>query len=179
MKRSLGLALATIVSVVLGAAPAVAQQTSVDDAPGDASNHDLDITRVTVQNLDHSVVVKVRFVASVRGDLIVSLDPRQDRGLRMISEYDPVGHTDNFLLGRAFTDHRGGQDAVPCKGFRVRWSADEPTVTMRMPSHCLAGGDYGAVRFAALTEGASGGDADGAPQRPNGDVGSSAWVPRG
>jgi hypothetical protein len=178
MKRSLGLVLGTtLATVLLTTSPALAEQASIDDDAGDAANGGLDITSVTVRNLDHAVVAKVRFVASVRGDLIVSIDPRGDQGVRMVSEYRPVGHTNNLVIPGAFTD-RGPGDGVAgeCRGLRVRWSAEEPTATLRMPSRCLADGNYGAIRFAVLTE--RGADTDFAPETPRGD-GSSAWISRG
>jgi hypothetical protein len=48
---------------------------------------------------------------------------------------------------------------------------------MRMPSRCLQDGDYGAIRFSVLTEREA--DTDLAPERPNGTLRSSAWLPRG
>ncbi|GAA1141261.1 hypothetical protein [Nocardioides aquiterrae] len=92
-----------------------------------------------------------------------------------MSEYDPTGHTRNLVLDGAFTDRRVGEHAerVPCRGFRVRWSADEPTVRLVMPAACLDDGDYRAVRYAVLTERAS--DTDFAPDEQNG----SGWVKRG
>ena len=95
----------------------------------------------------------------------------------MISEYRPGGTTENFVLAGAFTDRGAGGRALQCRGFRVRWSDEEPVVTLRMPSRCLDDGDYGAIRFAVLTE--RGADVDFAPETPRGDVSVSAWVPRG
>jgi hypothetical protein len=95
----------------------------------------------------------------------------------MVSEYRSVGHTQNAVLPGAFTDRAAPADPPKCRAFRVSWSADEPRVTMRIPSRCLNGGDYGAIRFAVLTERRS--DTDWAPERPHGDVGPSPWVPRG
>ena len=48
---------------------------------------------------------------------------------------------------------------------------------LRMPSGCLHHGDFGAVRFAVLTEGArGGGDTDDAPDARRG---VTPWLPRG
>jgi hypothetical protein len=171
---------ATMVSAAcLVASPASAQQVTVHDASGDAANHGLDITSVRVRNLDHKIVTTVSFARSVRGDLIVSIDPRRATGIRLVSEYRPVGHTNNLVVAGAFTDkHQGGKTrVVKCKGFHVTWSPDTPTATLRLPAHCLHGGDYGAIRFGVLTE--RGSDSDYAPQTPSGDLGSSAWIPRG
>ena len=53
------------------------------------------------------------------------------------------------------------------------WSTDAPTARLVLPRACLNGGDYGAVRFAVLTE--RGADTDIAPGRSNG----SGWINRG
>src|SRR3954469_25476441 len=178
MKRSVPVVLATTaVALLLGAGPASAQSATVPDASGDATGPGLDITRVTVRNLDRAVVAKVRFVRAVRGEVIVSIDPRGATGLRLVSDHRPAGQDHNVVLSGAFTDHRTPAHTPRCPGFRVRWSEDEPTVTMRMPSRCLHGGDYGAIRFDVLTE-RSAGDTDFARGLPGGD-GSSPWVPRG
>ncbi len=176
MKRSpsavLGLLAAAL--VLIGAGPASAQQASIHDEAGDASGPGLDVTRVSVDNQDSAVVVTVRFVRSVRGDLVVSVDPRGGHGVRMISEYRPVGHTVDLVLGRAFRDHGGSSGEVRCPGLRVHWSAERPTVRLRLPSTCLAGGDYGAIKVDVLTERAGGADTDAAPE------GSGLeWVARG
>lgn len=175
MKRTFPLAIAAAsAALLLLAAPASAQQLTYDDPAGDASGPGLDITRSTVQNRDHAVVTTVHFVRSVRGDLIVSIDPRHGRGVRVVSEYDPVGHTKNFVLPVAFTDRStGGGHRVRCPGLRVHWSVERPLARLRLPSSCLAGGDYGAVRQAVLTE--RGSDTDYAPEGDD----ASAWVPRG
>lgn len=174
MKRLLSGAVA-LTAIVLSAAPGSAAHLTLDDPAGNASGRGLDVTSATLRNLGHRVVVDVEFVRSVRGDLIISIDPRHDRGLRLISEYDPTGHTRSFVLDGAFTDRHVGEhaDRIPCRGFRVRWSADEPTVRLTMPATCLDDGDYRAVRYAVLTE--RGSDTDYAP----GEQGSSDWVKRG
>ena len=164
-----------LTAIVLSAAPASAAHLTLDDPSGDASGRGLDVTSATLRNLGHRVVVDVGFVRSVRGDLIVSVDPRHARGLRLISEYRPTGHTRSFVLDGAFGDGHVGEHAerVPCRGFRVRWSADQPTVRLTMPAACLHDGDYAAVRYAVLTE--RGSDTDYAPDEAN----SSDWVKRG
>ena len=173
---------AAVAALVLAATPATAQQTTISDPAGDAANHGFDIVRTTVHNRDHGIVVRVRFTRSVRGDLIVSVDRRKASGLRLVSEYRPLAHTENLVLGGAFTDKRpqgdeSGPKVVDCPGFRVRWSADRPVARLRMPSRCLADGDYGAVRVSVLTE--RGSDADYAPGTSEGEIGTSDWVPRG
>jgi hypothetical protein len=59
----------------------------------------------------------------------------------------------------------------------VSWDADTDVAKLRMPAHCLAGGEYGAVRFALLTELTD--DTDYAPETAGGSITSTDWVPRG
>lgn len=178
MKRLLSGAVA-LCAIVLSAAPASAAHLTLDDPAGDRQGRGgLDITNATLRNLGHRVVVDVGFVRSVRGDLIVSVDPRHARGVRLVSQYDPVGHTRNFVLAGSFSDLGDrtavrGQQRVRCHGFRVRWSPDEPSVRLTMPATCLDDGDYSAVRYAVLTERSS--DTDFAPEGAS----STGWVPRG
>ncbi|MGH3348495.1 MAG: hypothetical protein ACRDO4_16055 [Nocardioides sp.] len=167
-------ACAAVLSLGL-AAPAMAAVGSIDDPTGDASATGLDITRATLDNRDRSIMVRVRFDAAKRGDLIVSVDPRGARGLRLVSQYRPAGTTKNFVLKGAFTDKNTGGDVVDCDGFRVRWNADTERARLTLPSSCLRGGDYGAVRFTVLTERPRGGDEDIAPD----EAASSGWIARG
>jgi hypothetical protein len=172
------LVVATVAGLTLVSSPALAAQATVEDQAGDAIDDGLDITSVRVRNLDYAVVAEVRFVDTVRGDLIVSIDPRKARGLRLVSKYRPGGHTRNTVLTGAFSDRQsdGVENTVlRCKGFRVSWSTDEPLARLRIPARCLHRGNYGAIRFAALTEGAVE-DTDYAPDT---STGVSDWVPRG
>ena len=165
-----------LVAMLVGVAPAHAAFDRVDDPAGDADAPGLDITGAVLRNRDDEVVVRVRFVEVVRGDLVVSVDPRGKRGVRLISERRGDGsHRDHVLPG-AFSDRSGGDDAagVDCPGYRVRWSETRSTATLRLPSTCLRGGDYGAVRFAVLTE--RGADADFAPDNRRMVTG---WTARG
>jgi hypothetical protein len=168
-----GVALATLAL----AAPAVAAVGTLTDPTGDATSKGLDVTRAQLDNRDRSIVVRVRFDQAHRGDLVVSIDPRGARGLRLISQYRPNGTTKSFVVRGAFTDPgTGGGGIVDCDGFRVRWNDDTDRARLRLPSTCLQDGDYGAVRFAVLTEEAgAGGDSDWVPQ----DEGSSGWIARG
>jgi len=174
MSMHLGTRLLAACAAVLSlglAAPAVAAVGSMDDPAGDASGTGLDVTRATLDNRDRSIVVKVRFDSAQRGDLIVSVDPRGARGLRLVSEYRPAGTTTNYVVQGAFTDKEGGGGVVDCDGIRVRWNSDTERARLTLPSSCLRGGDYGAVRFAVLTETPSGGDVDLAR--------GSGWIARG
>ena len=166
----------TIAASLLSTAPVHAQALSITDEAGDTSGRGLDITAATVRNRDHRIVAEVTFDRARAGDLVVSVDRRGGRGLRMVSRYRPDGTTRNLVLSGAFTD-RGPGRRVACSGFRVRWDTEAETATLRLPARCLNRGNYGAVRFAVLTEPArGGGDVDYAPDT---ESGSSAWIPRG
>lgn len=172
-----GTALAAALTMVVLAAPsASAQRVAITDPAGDGANAGLDIVRAAVDNRDDRVVARVRFVEDVRGDLIVSIDRRRGTGLRLVSEHRPDGPTTNSVVVGAFTDRPAEErgQVVDCPGFRVRWLEDRPVARMVLPSSCWHGGDYGALRFAVLTE--RGGDTDYAPGTP---TTVSAWLPRG
>ena len=133
----------------------------------------LDIVAAAVDNRDHRIIARVRYTEAVRGDVIVSVDRRRGQGVRLVSEHRPRGETTSYVLPGAFTDRRVDAE-VRCPRFRVRWLEDRPVVRMVLPARCLNAGNYGAVRFAVLTE--RGADADYAPGEP---VAASAWIPRG
>lgn len=169
---------ATVAASALVASPALAQRLTVSDPAGDATARGLDVTSATVRNRDYRIVTKVAFVRARPGDLIVSIDRRKGRGLRMVSQYRPNARTRNYLVEGAFTDKVPANTVrrVACRGFRVRWNAEEDTARMVLPARCFHRGNYGAIRFALLTENARGaGDADFAPDAAN----ASPWVARG
>jgi hypothetical protein len=102
----------------------------------------------------------------------------------MVSEYRPNGTTRNYVVRGAFTDLPRQQraaratNAIKCPGYRVRWNAGTDRARLSLPSRCLHGGDYGAIRFAFLSEEGTT-DSDWGPVSGSGQVGSSDWVPRG
>ncbi len=75
----------------------------------------------------------------------------------------------------------GRDDQVPCRGLSSDWDRPSATLRLRMPSRCLGGGDYGALRFWALIEGyrSRSSDVDYAPETPDGGLRFTDWVPRG
>lgn len=164
------LVLGTTVSLGL-AAPAHAATTVLTDPADDVGGGvRLDVTRAALHNDDRAVVARVAFAEDVRGDLIVSLDPRGDTGVRLVASKSRDGSVSSQLLAGAFTDRGAVGEDPECRGLRVSWTDD--VARLRMPSRCLHEGDYGAVRFSVLTENRN--DSDLAPDR-----GSSDWVPRG
>jgi uncharacterized DUF497 family protein len=171
--------LPSALSLVLLAAPAAhAQSLTVQDAAGDAANGKLDITSATVRNGDYRLVATVALAEMEKGSVIVSVDRRRGKGIRLVSVRRADGTVHSRVLKGAFTDTDVDGGAVTCKKFRSVWDDDAGTVTLRMPSACWHGGDYGAVRFAVLTE-KHGADHDAAPTADDGSITASAWVPRG
>jgi hypothetical protein len=164
---------ATAVAAVCVATPSSAQQVAVTDPAGDAEGPGLDIVAARVDNGDYRIVAWIRFEEEARGDVIVSVDRRHGRGLRLVNEHRPNGSDTNYVLPGAFTDKSSGPDAQ-CPGFRARWQADRPVVRLRLPADCLNSGSYGAIRFAVLTERRD--DTDYAPEEPDD---ASSWLPRG
>ena len=167
-------------SLLLLTAPAAdARSLSVDDPAGDAPTGQLDITQVTVENRDRRVRATVTTAELTRGSVIVSVDRRGGTGVRLVSSRRADGTENARVYSGAFTDGDGIDPVVvPCPRFRVVWDDDTDSVVLSMPSRCWNGGDYGALRFSALTEKA-GADSDLAPSTADGDVASSAWVARG
>jgi hypothetical protein len=175
--------LAVLLPALALPAAAHARSVAVDDPTGDATVEQLDFTRVKLSNHDDRIVATAHFVEAVRGDVIISVDPRGHRGLRLVSDYRPEGTTRNYVVPGAFTDSAGRRapravDGIDCAGYQVRWNADKDRVRLVLPSTCLRGGDYGAVRFAFLSED-DGSDSDWGPETADGNVGSSSWIPRG
>ncbi len=171
-------ALPGALSLLLLAAPAAhAQRLALDDPAGDAANGKLDITRASVDNRDSRLVARVTLAEMERGDVIVSVDRRHGQGLRLVASRAADGSVRGRLLPGAFTDQRPGNDRT-CGRIAVAWDDAASRVTLSIPSRCWNDGDYGALRFAVLTE-RGGADSDSAPSTRDGDIGSSAWVPRG
>lgn len=168
--------LLAVATSLLLAAPAHAATGRLDDPAGDATKRGLDVTRAVLDNGDDALVVRVRFEEVRRGDVVVSVDPRGDSGLRLVSRYRPGEESRDRVLPYAFTD--SGDEPAPateCADFQVRWDDERDVVRLRLPSDCLHGGDYEDVRFAVLTE-RRGADSD---QAPGTKKGVSAFVARG
>jgi len=175
---------AAVAALVLGVvgpvgvvAPAHAASRVLTDPAGDAGGvKRLDITRAKVRNRDHAVVARVTFAKAVAGDLIVSIDPRGAKGLRLVAERKRDGTITSRVLPGAFTDRGGAAGSEPCTDLRVQWIQD--VARLVMPSTCLHDGDYGAIRFAVLTENRAT-DSDYTPETDTGNIGVSGWIARG
>ena len=164
--------------VVLTVPTATAQSSSLDDPAGDAVNGTLDITGAVIDNRDHRLVAKVDLAELEKGSVIVSVDRRHGDGVRLVARRGADGTVVGRVFAGAFSDTDITSTTVRCGGFTATWDDDAGTVTLRMPSRCWNDGDYGAVRFAVLTE-RRGGDRDYAPVDEDGDITSTAWVARG
>ncbi len=170
-RRKLAAAAALATVCVLAPAPAQAQNLQITDPAGDAPSGGLDITAATVSNRDRAVVVRVSFERAMRGELIVGVKARDGGRVVAVSEHRPLRGDRNFLFKPATGEK------WDCRGFGVTWDHDSDTATVRLPSRCLDGGDYGAVRVFLLTEEAGGGaDMDTAPETA---TGWTTWIPRG
>lgn len=165
-------------TVAIGPAASAVEYVSYDSA-GDAANKGLDFTEVTLDNRDDKIVVTTRFVKDRRGKLIVSIDPRGGTGVRLVSVYRPGGTTRNKVLAGAFSDPRppAEEGKVRCAGFKVVWKPKADLARFQLPSSCLLGGDYGAVRFGYLSELDT--DTDFGPISEEGFLTATDWIPRG
>ena len=170
-----------LASVPVLAAPAHAETLSIVDP--DDGGRGPDIVGVTVKNLDQAIVAQVQFAEPTSGYVNVSLDPRGDgAGVRMVSTRVAGGqHSDDVVLGaNAFAAMPPTVEPMHCRGFQVRWDDDGDVVTMRLPSRCLVGGDYGDLRFFVIAGSPNRGFTDWAPEHELGAApGRSPWVARG
>lgn len=158
--------------LLVTAAPAEAQSASVTDASGDTFVAGLDITSATLANHDQAFVANISFVVDKPDRVVVAIENRAGRRLRVVSEHPLQGEDTTTLL-----DEQG--NAVRCRGLRGAWDRAAATLALRVPSSCLIGGNYGAVRSWVLTESRSGHDVDYAPQTADGDIAFTPWIPRG
>ena len=169
-----------VLSLLVVAAPAAhAQSLAIEDPVGDAPSGELDLTSVTLENRDRRVVAYATVADLTRGSVIISVDPRQGTGVRLVTSRRADGTVNGRVYAGDFTDPDeaiGGP--VPCRRYNVDWDDATSTVKLSMPSRCLAGGNYGALRFVALTENA-GRDSDFAPSTADGDFTSTTLVARG
>ena len=156
--------------------PAQARAILVEDEAGDTIDPGLDMTRVNFKNGERAVVITVEFTRDRRGEVIIAMDGRRRGiGASIVSQHRRQGPDTTFLITR------DGDDA-PCPRLSSHWDRPEATLQLRMPATCLGDGNYGALRFWALIEGAPGSgssDVDYAPETPSGGLTFTDWVPRG
>src|SRR3712207_7942685 len=78
--------LPVVLSASLLTAPAAqAQRLGIDDPAGDAFRGQLDITRAAVVNRDYRLVAHVTLAQMQRGDVIIGVDRRSGRGVRIVA----------------------------------------------------------------------------------------------
>lgn len=165
---------AALALVVAGQSPVQAQELVVEDDAGDAVGRGMDITDVAFANRDSAFVVEVTFVEDRPSDVIVFVRERAPRAAKVsiISRHRASGPDDVDLYGE--------DGPQPCQGLRSESDRAAATMRLRLPSRCLDGGDYGALRSWVLIEPrGGGGDSDWAPERPNGDITLTDPIPRG
>jgi hypothetical protein len=173
--RTVRATVAAIVTAALVAlsAPAQARSILVGDPAGDAAGPrpGLDITSVDFHNRDRAVVVDLSFVRDVRAVVIVALRTRQHRvAAVVVSKHRRTGPDTTFVVG-----HKSG-----CRGLASAWDRAAATLSLRVPAVCVLNGNYGAVKAWALIERLhDGSDVDYAPQKPNGNIAYTDWIPRG
>jgi len=173
--RTVAVATSLAATLLAFPAPAHARSLSVPDEAGDTIDRGLDITSVTFKNRDKAVVVGFEFTRDRRGEVIVAMGARRGPSVRIISQHPRTGRDNTFLIDRS-------GDEVPCEKLSSDWDRAAATLKLRMPAECLGSGNYGALRFWALTEGYPGSgssDVDYAPETPDGGLGLTARVPRG
>lgn len=169
MSRLRCLAVSILSLALVGfASPAVSSTLIVSDPAGDGTGPGLDITSLRVNNADSVLVVRVRFVRAVHGDLITFVGTRKGILAQVVSEHRAEGNktTLNTLSGE-----------TPCGGLTTVWDHDVDVAVVRVPSRCLRGGNYGALKVRVLTE--IGQDADLAPKTAAGAWRWTRLVPRG
>jgi hypothetical protein len=174
--RTLTATVVAILSAALLAVSAPAAQARsilVGDPAGDAAGPrpGLDITSVAFHNRDRAVVVDLSFVRDVRGVVIVALRTRQHRMAAVVASlHRRTGPDTTFLVG-----HK-----TSCRGLTSAWNRAAATLSLRVPAGCVLSGNYGAVKAFALIERLhDGADVDYAPQKPNGNIAYTDWIPRG
>ncbi len=146
-------------ALLLGAAPsASAQQTAADDAAGDTDQPGLDVTQIELRNAEAAVRSRISFVEDRRGRVVLIVDPRRAgaQKVAVISRHRPQGLDTTRVIRR-------DGETVACPRAAIVYDASDDTGSARLPSSCLAGGDYGSVRVRVLTEDLDFADVDLAP----------------
>jgi hypothetical protein len=157
-----------VLALVAVAAPGQSATLRVSDPAGDGTGPGLDITSLRVNNADYVLVVRVRFVRAVHGDLVTFVRTRQGMLAAVVSEHLASGDATTLTTVAGET---------PCAGLRTVWDHAADVAVVTVPSRCLRGGNYGALKVRVLTE--IGQDADLAPKTAEGAWRWTRLVPRG
>jgi hypothetical protein len=131
----------------------------------------LDIRGMSFANRDHAIVTTLTFKRDRRGVALVGIRTRRGKLTTTIESR----HRRHGL------DHTFVQQGAPCKHVTARWQRRPAQVTIRLPARCLHKGDFGALRMASATTLLSNDSRaiDYAPQRRDGSVLFTDWIPRG
>jgi hypothetical protein len=178
MSRSRRLALllaGLLAALALGAPSAQAESLAISDPSGDATGP-LDLTGATFDNGPSRVVVTVAVDRVSTGNVGVDVQTRGGPGLVIGAFRRPGGRS----VVRAFAGNFGGdvEARVHCRGLSARWDVRRATVRITLPGRCLAGGEYGDLRFVLLSEDRQNDDSDVAPA--HGDrYHPTRWISRG
>ncbi len=171
-----GTRIVAVVCLTLGpialSVPAQAASTTISDPAGDAFGAGLDVTGAQLANRDGAYAATITFVTDAQSNVIVAVGTHDGQVVRIISEHSSHGPDNAYLL-----DQSGR--TVPCRGLVSSWDRQSATLSLKMPSVCMRGGDYGAVHSWVLTEAGSGQDVDYAPENGKGDIRFTPWIPRG
>jgi hypothetical protein len=156
--------------LVLGGSANAAELT-VTDAAHDTARAGLDIVGASLDNDDYALSASVNFRKNRSGTVVIGVRARNRGFIRIVSKH----HADGG--GRSFLVNANGR--LRCSDLTVSWHPARTSVSFAVPSTCLWGGNYGAVRAWILSEDlTSGTDVDYAPEH-NGSSALTAWLPRG
>jgi hypothetical protein len=162
-------------SVLLLVAPlplAVAARLTISDPAGDTFVPGLDIVRAKFANNQHTLVMTVHFVRDRPSVVLVGVKPRGLAPVAVVSRHRAQGRDVSRLV-----NPRGR--AMKCSSLTTYWNRTSATIRVRILSKCIHDGDFGPVRFWAVTERfGNGGDIDYAPQTAGGDFRRTRWIPR-
>ncbi|GAA5143724.1 hypothetical protein GCM10023340_09820 [Nocardioides marinquilinus] len=169
------LVLTTLLALCTFAPAAQAETAWIDDPNADGMvGSSLDIGGVLVANNDDALNLRVRVREVTHGDLAVWVEPKWSS--------KPTGAPFYIFASRhresgTYSERYYPRDEQPCRGLRFSWQRHKRTVSIRIPSSCIFGGNYDALRVRLITE-VDGDDADVAPGTPSGDWPYSRLVRR-
>jgi hypothetical protein len=156
--------------------PASARHLSVLDDRGDTVTRGLDITDAAFSNRNNALHIDLVFAHDRPGDIIAAVKVKGGSLIRVVGRH----HPDHDPYRAFLVDTDGAR--VPCRNLNAGSSGNEfeARFWVRIPSRCLDGGDYGAVRHWVRTERfRSGADVDHAPEKPSGAITFTRVIPRG
>jgi hypothetical protein len=148
-----------------------AAELTVTDAAHDTARAGLDIVGASLVNDDYALSASVNFRKHRSGTVVVGVRAHNRGLIRVVTKHQADGGGRSFLV-----DSKG---KIRCAGLSVSWHPAHASVSLTVPSTCLWGGNYGAVRAWILSEDlTSGTDVDYAPEQ-HGRSTHTAWLPRG